>query len=96
MRRLLKFVLFALFAIALFVSGWISGRTGIGRVVDAASLTDGERQFTERMRNVTMVGTFSVWGREERVPRTDRYGSPASRRWAKTCGGSTRRWIAAV
>jgi len=73
MRRLIKLVVFTIFAVALFVCGWISGRMGIGRVVDAASLTDAERQFSERMRNVTMVGTFSVWGREERTPRTDRY-----------------------
>jgi hypothetical protein len=73
MRRLFKLVMFAVFAMVLFVSGWISGRMGIGRVVDASSLTEAERQFAERMRNVTMVGTFTMWGREERTPRTDRY-----------------------
>ena len=73
MRRLIKLVMFAILAIALFVGGWVSGRMGLGRVVDAGSMSDAERQFTERMRNVTMVGTFTVWGREERTPRTDRY-----------------------
>ena len=72
-RGLLKLVVFAVLAIVLFVGGWISGRLGIGRVVDPASLTDAERQFADRMRNVDMVGTFTVWGREERTPRTDRY-----------------------
>jgi hypothetical protein len=72
-RRLVKLVVMVVLAIVLFVSGWISGRLGIGPVVDAASLTDAERQFADRMRNVTMVGTFTVWGREDRVPRTDRY-----------------------
>jgi hypothetical protein len=72
-RRLLKLVVMVVLAIALFVGGWISGRLGIGPVVDAASLTDAERQFADRMRNVNMVGTFTVWGREDRVPRTDRY-----------------------
>ena len=72
-RRLLKLVVMVVLAIVLFVSGWISGRLGIGPVVDAASLTDAERQFADRMRNVNMVGTFTVWGREDRVPRTDRY-----------------------
>ena len=72
-RRLVKLVVMVVLAIVLFVSGWISGRLGIGPVVDAASLTDTERQFADRMRNVNMVGTFTVWGREDRVPRTDRY-----------------------
>jgi len=72
-RRLVKLVVMVVLAIVLFVSGWISGRLGIGPVVDAASLTDAERQFADRMRNVNMVGTFTVWGREDRVPRTDRY-----------------------
>ena len=72
-RGLLKLVVFAVLAMVLFVGGWISGRLGIGRVVDPASLTDAERQFADRMRNVDMVGTFTVWGHEERTPRTDRY-----------------------
>ena len=72
-RRLVKLVVIVVLAIVLFVSGWISGRLGIGPVVDAASLTDAERQFADRMRNVNMVGTFTIWGREDRVPRTDRY-----------------------
>lgn len=72
-RRLVKLVVIVVLAIVLFVSGWISGRLGIGPVADAASLTDAERQFADRMRNVNMVGTFTVWGREDRVPRTDRY-----------------------
>ena len=49
------------------------GRLGIGSVVDPASLSDTERQFAERMRNVTMVGTFTVAGRENRNPEPDRY-----------------------
>jgi hypothetical protein len=72
-RRLLKLVAFVAFAMLLLASGWIAGRLGIGRVVDPASLTEAERQFADRMRNVTMVGTFTVWGREQRTPRTDRY-----------------------
>jgi hypothetical protein len=72
-RRLLKLIAMVVLAIVLFVGGWISGRLGIGPVADAASLTDAERQFADRMRNVNMVGSFTVWGREDRVPRTDRY-----------------------
>ena len=56
-----------------FVGGWLTGRLGIGSVVDPASLTDLERQFTERMREVSLVGTFTIFGREDRTPREDRY-----------------------
>jgi hypothetical protein len=72
-RRLVKAVLVAVLAIVVFAAGWLTGRLGIGSVVDPASLTEAERQFADRMRNVSMVGTFTVWGREERTPRTDRY-----------------------
>ncbi len=41
--------------------------------VDPVSLTDLERQFTERMRDVTLVGSFTVDGGEDRAPREDRY-----------------------
>ncbi|MDA1183033.1 MAG: hypothetical protein O2930_00110 [Acidobacteria bacterium] len=57
-----------------FVGGWISGRLGMGdSPVDPVSLSDLEGRFTERMRNVTLVGTFTVDGREDGAPREDRY-----------------------
>ena len=57
-----------------FVGGWISGRLGMGdSPVDPVSLTDLERRFTERMRDVTLVGSFTVDGREDGAPREDRY-----------------------
>ena len=72
-RGVFKLVVFTVFAVLLFASGWIAGRIGIGRVADAGSLTDAERQFSERMRDAKMVGTFTVWGREDRAARTDAY-----------------------
>src|SRR5262245_52018870 len=60
--------------LAIFVGGWLTGRTGIGSVVDPASLSEAERKFAERMRDVDLVGSFTVAGREERSPRPDRYG----------------------
>ena len=62
-----------------FAGGWIVGFVRVGAAVDIASLTDVERQFTERMRDVRLVGTFTVAGREARGadgqggPRTDTY-----------------------
>ncbi len=52
--------------------GWLIGRFGIGaRAVDPASLSDLEREFTERLRDVVLVGSFTSLGREGRSP--DRY-----------------------
>jgi hypothetical protein len=59
--------------LAVFGGGWLTGRLGIGSVVDPASLTDLEREFTERMRDVSLIGSFTVAGREDRPPRADRY-----------------------
>jgi hypothetical protein len=73
LRPALRFVVLLLVAVLLFGGGWLVGRLGIGSVVDPASLTDAERQFSERMKNTTMVGTFTVAGRENRTPGPDRY-----------------------
>jgi hypothetical protein len=59
--------------LAIFAGGWLVGRLGIGAAADPASLTDLERQFTERMRDVSLVGSFTVDGRGDRAPRVDRY-----------------------
>ena len=72
-RRVLRLVLIAVVALLLFAGGWLVGRLGIGSVVDPTSLTEAERQFSERMKDVTMVGTFSVDGREGRNRVPDRY-----------------------
>jgi hypothetical protein len=62
-----------------FAGGWLVGFTRVGAAYDTASLTDVERQFSERMRDVRLVGTFTVFGREARGadgrdgPRSDGY-----------------------
>jgi len=71
--RLVKWTLTLVLALLLFAGGWLVGRLGIGSVVSPASLSDAERQFAERMRNVTMVGTFTLDGRESRKAEPDRY-----------------------
>ena len=38
-----------------FGAGWLAGVTGAGRVADLESLSDRERAFSERMRNVVLV-----------------------------------------
>ena len=95
-RRTLGIALVVLLALALFAAGWLTGRLGIGAVVDPATLTDAEHQFAERMRNVTLIGSFTTAGEEDRVPRPDRYeidsvekvGEDLWRFNAKCCGAS--------
>jgi hypothetical protein len=71
--RVLRLVVLLLVAVLLFGGGWLTGRLGIGSVVDPASLTEAERQFADRMQQVTLVGTFTVAGRASRAPNPDRY-----------------------
>jgi hypothetical protein len=59
--------------LAIFVAGWLVGRLGIGAVAEPASLNEAERQFIERMHDVSLVGSFTVAGREDRAPTADRY-----------------------
>ena len=73
-RKMTVTILAVAAALAIFAGGWLVGRSGIGSVVDLASLNDAERQFVERMRDVNLVGSFTVAGREDRTPSPDRYG----------------------
>ena len=72
-RRVFGLTALVLVALVLFAGGWIVGRTGIGSVVNPASLPELEREFVEDMREVTLVGVFSLAGREDRTPTADRY-----------------------
>jgi hypothetical protein len=71
-RRPLVIFLIVVLALVVFGGGWLIGRLGIGAVADPASLTDAERRFAERMRGVTLVGSFTTDGREG-PPQVDRY-----------------------
>jgi hypothetical protein len=72
-RRVLGSAAVVVLLLAIFGGGWLVGRLGIGSAVNPASLTDLERQFTQRMREVSLVGSFTVAGRESRTPHEDRY-----------------------
>jgi hypothetical protein len=71
--RVVKLVAVVVLLLLAFGGGWITGRLGIGSVVEPESLTEAERQFVERMRNSSLVGTFTIAGREDRQGRPDRY-----------------------
>ena len=47
-----------------YAGGWIVAKSGIGQGVDPESLSDLEHAFAERMQNVTLVGFFTIEGRE--------------------------------
>jgi hypothetical protein len=59
--------------LVVFGAGWLVGRTGIGSVVEPESLTTAEREFAERMEGASLVGRFTVTGREDRAASPDRY-----------------------
>lgn len=72
-RTLAKLAVGILVLLVTFVAGWLSGRTGIGSVVEPASLSDAERAFVERMNAASLVGQFTIAGREDRAGRPERY-----------------------
>ena len=57
----------------MFALGWGVGKTGIGQAVPIESLTDLERDFTERMQNVVLVGHFTIEGRDTGGGSRERY-----------------------
>jgi hypothetical protein len=72
-RPVLGIAVVVVLLLTIFGVGWVVGRLGIGAAVNPASLTEWERQFTEGMRAVTMVGSFTVAGGEDLAPRSERY-----------------------
>jgi hypothetical protein len=72
-RHALRFLLLVVLILVAFAAGWLAAQAGVGTAADPASLTELQRQFTERMRNVTLVGQFTMSGREDQPARPDRY-----------------------
>ena len=73
MRGALKLATVVVVLATTFALGWIVAKTGAGQAVDSASLTDLERTFADRMQNVTLVGQFTIDGRESSGGRPERY-----------------------
>lgn len=72
-RRMLGGMVIGLLLAGTFVAGWVAGRTGIGSRVPESSLSERERAFTEQMRGASLVGHFTVAGRDGRPASEDRY-----------------------
>jgi hypothetical protein len=71
--RSFRLALFLILLILMFGGGWAVGRLGLGSTVPTASLTDLERQFSDRMRDASLVGHFTVTGRKDPGAEEDRY-----------------------
>jgi hypothetical protein len=63
-RRAFGLIAVVVLLVLAFASGWAIGFVRVGAAVDPASLTEAERRFTEQMRDVKLVGTFTVSGRD--------------------------------
>ena len=73
MRGLIKTAVFVVLMAVMFGLGWLVAKSGVGQAVDPASLTDLERAFTERMRDVVLVGHYTIEGRESQGGDPERY-----------------------
>ena len=71
--RLFRFAVLLVLLVVMFGGGWAVGRLGLLSTVPVASLSDRERQFSERMQGASLVGYFTVSGRTRREPEEDRY-----------------------
>jgi hypothetical protein len=72
-KRWLRTSLAILALLVVFVAGWVTARMGLGPAVPASSLSEVERQFTERMAGSALVGHFTMAGRDSDPARADRY-----------------------
>ena len=59
--------------LVVFALGWLAGTAGIGRAAPRASLNDLERKFTDQMHGASLVGRFTIAGREDRQASPDRH-----------------------
>ena len=71
--RLFRFAVILVLLVLMLGVGWAAGRLGYGSTVPVASLDERERQFSDRMRSSSLVGYFTVDGRQKRAPDEDRY-----------------------
>jgi hypothetical protein len=72
-RSVLRLVAAVLFVIVVFGAGWLTAKMGIGEAADVGSLSERERAFTERLQASSLVGRFTLDGREDRQAAPDRY-----------------------
>ena len=72
-KRLAGLFVVVLLMLVTFGAGWLVATLRIGSAVNPASLSTLEQRFTEQMKGATLVGRFTVTGREDRQASQDRY-----------------------
>ena len=60
MKGFLKLVLVLVLLLLAGGAGFIMAKLGVGSRVETANLPEAERRFSERMQNVSMVGSFTI------------------------------------
>lgn len=71
--RWLRRVLALFVLLVAFGLGWLVGTAGIGRAAPRTSLNELERRFTDQLHGASLVGRFTIAGREDRQASPDRY-----------------------
>jgi hypothetical protein len=71
--RTFRLVFVVVLAVAMFAGGWLYATFRPGTTVDRASLPTLERAFVDQMKGATLVGAFTVAGRDDRPANPDRY-----------------------
>jgi hypothetical protein len=72
-KRIVWGVATVLFLAATFVAGFVVATLGLGPAVSTSTLPERERQFSERMTSVSLVGQFTLGGQGDRPAAEDRY-----------------------
>lgn len=92
MKGLLKLVLLLVLLLLAGGVGFVMAKLGVGSRVETVNLPDVERRFAERMQNVSMVGSFTIAGRENQTPREDHYNIAS----VEKVGDDQWRWNATI
>ena len=71
--RWLRIIAAMILLLLTFAAGWVVATAGIGHAMDPSTLPERERLFVEQMRGASMIGYFTVDGRESRGRVPDRY-----------------------
>lgn len=71
--RLFRLLFLVVLATAMFAAGWLYATFKPGTSVARASLSELERTFVDQMQGATLVGSFTIAGREDRAGHPDRY-----------------------
>ena len=73
MKAGVKILAIGVAILVIFGIGWLTAAIGVGRVADQESLDERERAFIDRMKNVVLVGHFTLQGREQQDRLPERY-----------------------